>query len=220
MCIRNNGQYADILQRERELHHERRGVRLNSSRQTAISDFLLFFGTSTFIYRFRLRQFPLHVPPLGGSESSGLHDKVLCTLGDTLRRRDARQPGAGACDEWMGNVSDEGDGGELVAGAAFFGTPVCVSLAVGTFEAADSEVRQRSKCGHDLIPVNQTDGSGGDAAGALRDGRTTGHRTHSLKGRPVRRRVSGGLQVDRGRERGVRRVPRLVTDWNVVLVRV
>lgn len=118
-----------------------------------------------------------------------------------------------------GNGTDEGDGDQFVTRALSLGQQ-SVSVSQSERLEADSEVKQGSKRGHDLIPVNQTDGSGGDAAGALRDGRTTGHRTHGLKGRPVRRRVSGGLQVNRGRERGVRRVPRLVTDRNVVLVRV
>lgn len=77
----------------------------------------------------------------------------------------------------------------------------------------DSQFKLRSKCGHDFIPVNHTDGSWEGAAGSLREGTLTGrHR------RPVRWRVTRGLQVNWRRESWVGRVPRLVANRNVVLV--
>lgn len=79
--------------------------------------------------------------------------------------------------------TNEDDEDSSISRASLFGAPVCVSFRVKSFEA-DSRIKQRSKCGHDFIPVNQTDGSWDSAAVFLRDGRMTGHRTHSLKRRP------------------------------------
>ena len=82
--------------------------------------------------------------------------------------------------------SDDGDGdNESIDRASLFGdnclcTLQCQNLGFET----DSQEKQRSKCGHDFVPVNHTDGSWEDAVGSLRDGRMTGHWTRSLNRRP------------------------------------
>lgn len=69
---------------------------------------------------------------------------------------------------------DDGKGDED-DGASLSGTPVFLILR---FKSLGWKQIRSSKCSHDLIPVNHTDGSWDGAAGLLRDGTMTGDGTH------------------------------------------